>query len=73
MEEAGAVGRDKVRFRNKITSKRLGGCNCSSGKASRACPVACDGDDVGCVARETRAGSMVGGVAIATDERSDVD
>ncbi len=34
--------------------------------------VACDGDDVGCVSRETRAGSMVGGVAIVTDERSDV-
>ncbi len=31
--------------------------------------MACVGDDVGCVAGETRAISMVGGVATVTDER----
>ncbi len=58
--EAGAVGRDKARFRNKIASKRLSGCKYSTGKATRACPVACVGDDVGCVVGETRAGSVQG-------------
>ncbi len=50
----------------------VSGCKCSSGKASRTCPVACAGDDVGCVVGETRAGSMIGGVVIVTDERLDV-
>ncbi len=71
LEEAGAVGRDKLRFRNKIAW--LDGCTCSSGKASRACPVACVREDAGCVVGETIAGSMVGGVEIVTDERADVD
>ncbi len=34
--------------------------------------MACAGNGVGCVAREARAGAVVGGAAVVADERSDV-
>ncbi len=55
-------------FRDKLACKRLGGCTFSSGKAPGACPMACSGDDVGCVVGEAGAGSIEGDVA---DERPD--
>ncbi len=58
VEETSVVGRDKV------ASKRLGGCKCNSGKPLRGYPVVY----VGCVVGETRAG----GVAIEMDDQSDV-
>ncbi len=58
VEETSVVGKDKV------ASKRLGGCKCNSGMPLRRYPVVY----VGCVVGETRAG----GVAIVMDDQSDV-
>ncbi len=58
VEETSVVGRDKV------ASKRLGGCKCNSGKPLRGYPVVF----VCCIADEIRAG----GVAIVMDDQSDV-
>ncbi len=38
----------------------------------RARPVACAGNDVGCVAGEANAGAVVGGAAVVADEWPDV-
>ncbi len=41
-------------------------------KAPRARPVACVGNDVGCIAGEAGTGALVGGAAVVADERPDV-
>ncbi len=50
----------------------MGGCSCSSGKAPRAQPVACAGNGIDCIAGEAGAGAVVGGAAVAADERPEV-
>ncbi len=66
------AGFDGVLFSNKAAWKRVGGCRCSSGKASRARPAACAASGVDCVAGEAVAGAVVGGAAVFADERKDV-
>ncbi len=58
-------------FRDKPAYKRLGGCSCSSGKATGACPMTCAGYDVGYFAGEAWAGWKVGGAAVVANEWQD--
>ncbi len=61
-----------VLVQKKMACKRLGGSRCSSGKAPTARSVACVGDNVVFVTGEAGVSAMVGGVAVAADDRPDI-